>query len=175
MLHLRPKADHIQMNLRTFYCCLIMWAHLDARTVVLCSALQSAKQECWAQRCFWTLPLLLGAWVCPCGCRALRHSPSAPHATVRWDSLPWNRLKIKTVRQWLWCMRKPESSVAHHFTRQPRKFSHQVVVSLGHERDASWKQPVLSVSGRCAQGTGIEPLREPSAALSFHGVKGSCS
>lgn len=74
--------------------------------------------------------------------------------------------------------RNLESSVTYHFTRQAHKFtgSHQVAVSPGHERDPSWKQPVVSVSDRCAQGTWIEV--NPSGnwvQTCFNGVKRSCS
>lgn len=49
MLHLRPRADHIHMNLKTFYCFLFVWADGGAHADALCSALQPAKWECWAQ------------------------------------------------------------------------------------------------------------------------------
>ena len=34
--------------------------------------------------------------------------------------------------------------------------NHQVATSPGQERDPSWKQPVVPVSGRYAEGTWIE-------------------
>lgn len=46
----------------------------------------------------------------------------------------------------------------HHFTGQPHKVmgNCQVCASPGHEWDPSGKQPVVSVSGRCARGTWSE-------------------
>lgn len=65
---------------------------------------------------------------------------------------------VWSLKQWLWSVQKRKSSITHHFTGQPYKFmgNCQVAMSPGHERDPSWKQPVVSVSGRCAQGTWVE-------------------
>lgn len=75
MLCLRLRADHIQIHIKTFYSFQILWTCCTAHTDILYSALESAKQEWWVWRGFWTPPLLFGAWGCLCGCRALSHSP----------------------------------------------------------------------------------------------------
>lgn len=61
--------------------------------------------------------------------------------------------KLCTARQGLWSMQELISSVTHHLTGQLHKVTGncQGPVSPGHEWDPSWKQPVVSVSGKCAQ------------------------
>lgn len=100
---------------------------------------------------FWSLGVPVGLQ----GSKALSQGSSWSSCPCPWDFLLQNRLKLCTVRQGLWSMQEPRSSVTHHFTGQLHKVmgNCQAPMGPGHEWDPSWKQPVVSPSGRCAQGT----------------------
>lgn len=149
---LRLRADHIQIHLKTLYWFQILWTCCTAHTDVLSSwvcqtGMMGGEGFLYPSTSFWSLGVPVWLW----GSKALSHSSSCP--------CPVGSPSIKQVE----ALQSQAGTWKHAGTQvlcnsplywaTPQGHGQLLSKEPGHEWDPSWKQPVVSWSGRCAQGT----------------------